>query len=348
MNSNSLKDAKLKPLRLGFAGAGWIGRHRMQSLVQSGHASVAAIVEPSAEMADLALDFAPDAELVGSFKDMLDRDLDGVVIATPSAMHASQSVAALERGFAVFCQKPLGRDCDEVEAVIAAAQRADRLLGVDLSYRHTAGIAFIRDVIRSGELGSIYLADLTFHNAYGPDKAWFYDRQKSGGGCVIDLGVHLVDLGLYVMDFPRVRRVDSSLFRQGHPLEASGAEVEDCAIATIELENGASVRIACSWRLHAGCDAVISASFYGTEGGVEMRNVGGSFFDFETRRLAGTSSSIICGPPEDWGGRAIIEWARRLSAGDRFDRRCEQFVAVADVLDGIYGRDPLAKLQRVV
>ena len=162
-----------EPLRLGFAGTGWIGRHRMQSLVQTGIAQAAALVEPSPEMAEMALNIAPEAEVIGSFEDMLARDLDGIVIATPSAMHAAQSIAALDRGFPVFCQKPLGRDREEVEAVVAAARRADRLLGVDLSYRHTAGIEFIRSIVQSGELGSIYLADLTFHNAYGPDKAWF-------------------------------------------------------------------------------------------------------------------------------------------------------------------------------
>lgn len=348
MNPISPQNGKLKPLRLGFAGAGWIGRHRMQSLVESGLGKATVIVEPSAEMAELASGVAPEAELIGSFEDMLERDLDGIVIATPSAMHAGQSIAALERGFPVFCQKPLGRDRGEVEAVVAAARRADKLLGVDLSYRHTAGMEFIRNLVQCGELGSIYLADLTFHNAYGPDKAWFYDRQKSGGGCVIDLGVHLVDLGLFVMDFPRVRHVDSSLFCQGRRLEAVSGEVEDCAIATIDLENGASMRIACSWRLHAGCDAVIAGRFYGTGGGAEMRNVGGSFFDFETRRLAGTSSSIVCGPPEDWGGRAIIDWARRLSAGERYDPRCEQFIAVSGVLDAIYGNDQPAKLLQAV
>lgn len=328
-----------RPLRLGFAGTGWIGRKRMQSLVQSGLAQAVAIAEPSPEMAKLAQEIAPGAASFASFEAMLDLDLDGVVIATPSALHAAQAIAALERGFAVFCQKPLGRDHVEVDAVIDAARRADRLLGVDLSYRHTAGVKAIRELIQSGELGSIFLADLTFHNAYGPDKTWFYDRAQSGGGCVIDLGVHLVDLALFAMDFPEVRHVDSSLFYQGRPLGRPNGEVEDCAIATIALGMDTIVRIACSWRLHAGCDAAISASFYGTKGGAEMQNIGGSFLDFETRRFAGTSSTVICGPPEDWGGGAIVDWARQLSAGLRYDRNCWQHSDVANILDAIYGND---------
>src|SRR5205823_9344721 len=115
--------------------------------------------------------------------------LDGIVIATPSALHASQCLAALERGFAVFCQKPLGRNERETRAVVEAARRADRLLGVDFSYRTLGGAEAIRELIRSGSLGRIYAIDAVFHNAYGPDKAWFRDREQSGGGCVMDLGI---------------------------------------------------------------------------------------------------------------------------------------------------------------
>ncbi|MFP3541668.1 Gfo/Idh/MocA family oxidoreductase, partial [Pseudomonas sp. SIMBA_044] len=81
-----------------------------------------------------------------------------------------------------------------VNAVLAAARTADRLLSVDLSYRHTHAMEQIKGLIQSGELGEVRAVDLTFHNAYGPDKKWFYKRSESGGGCVIDLGVHMIDL----------------------------------------------------------------------------------------------------------------------------------------------------------
>ena len=162
---------------------------------------------------------APRAERVGTLDGLLGAGLDGVVIATPSAMHAEQSIRSLERGAAVFCQKPLGRTEGEVRAAVDAARRADRLLAVDLSYRFTEGMRRVRDVIRSGELGRVYAADLVFHNAYGPDKPWFYDPALAGGGCVMDLGVHLVDLALWVLDAPQVSGVSSRLFAGGEPLE---------------------------------------------------------------------------------------------------------------------------------
>jgi predicted dehydrogenase len=331
-------EAPLTRPRLGFLGVGWIGRHRMKAILETGVVEVAAIGDPSPEMAAEAGWLAPDAKLVSTLDDLLDTGVDGVVIATPSAMHAEQSIRALERGAAVFCQKPLGRMAAEVRAVLDAARAADRLLGVDLSYRFTEGMRRIREVVRSGGLGRVYAVDLVFHNAYGPDKSWFYDPALSGGGCVMDLGVHLVDLALWTLDFPAVSDVSGKLFSGGEPLGERPDRVEDYAVATMELETGAAVRLACSWRLQAGCDAMISAAFYGTDGGAALRNVDGSFYDFIAERYHGTASETLATPPDAWGGRAAADWAARLAGGERFAPTAERLVEVARVLDRIYGR----------
>jgi predicted dehydrogenase len=324
--------------RVGFLGVGWIGRNRMEAMLATGAVEAVGVADASPEMSDAAASLAPGAVRAPSLDALLEMDLDGLVIATPSAMHAEQSVAALRRGVAVFCQKPLGRTADEARAVVEAARRADRLLAVDLSYRFTDGISRIRDLVRSGELGRVFAADLVFHNAYGPDKPWFYDAARSGGGCVMDLGVHLVDLALWVLDFPAVVDVSSTLIAQGERRGPEALGVEDYATATLGLADGASMRIACSWRLNAGCDAQISASFYGSGGGAEWRNLGGSFYDFGAYRFRGVGSETLSSPPEDWGGRAAADWARRLSKGERFDASAERLVEVSEVLDRIYQR----------
>jgi predicted dehydrogenase len=269
---------------------------------------------------------------------LLDQGLDGVVIASPSALHAEQSIRALERGAAVFCQKPLGRVAAEAAAVVEAARRADRLLGLDLSYRFTTGMRRIRDIIAEGGIGRVYAAELTFHNAYGPDKPWFYDPALSGGGCVMDLGVHLVDLALWALDFPAVAGVSSALHAGGERLGPDPDRVEDHATAILDLETGATIRLACSWRLHAGRDAEIAAVFHGTEGGLAFRNQNGSFYDFAAERYRGTSAETLSLPPDAWSGRAAVDWARRLAAGEGFDARAGEFATVAGVLDRIYER----------
>lgn len=321
-------------IRLGFAGIGWIGRNRMEAMLATGLVEAAAIVEPSPEMTAAAQAMAPGAALVGSFDELLALEPDGIVIATPSALHADQSIRALEAGCAVFCQKPLGRSGDEAAAVVAAARTANLLLGVDFSYRETTAMAAIRPLVAGGALGHVHAIDLVFHNAYGPDKPWFYDKRAAGGGCVLDLGVHLIDLALWTMGFPEVESVSSHLSRGG--MAVGGDEVEDFAVATLRLAGGTVVRLACSWRLHAGQDAVIAAGFYGTQGGAALRNVGGSFYDFTAERHTGTASETLAAPPDAWGGRAAAAWAEKLNGSRHFDPQADELVAVARVVDRIY------------
>jgi predicted dehydrogenase len=308
----------------------------MQAIVDADVADVVAIADPSPQMAAEAQKLAPGAKIVPSLDDILQAEVDGIVIATPSAMHAEQSIRALSRGVAVFCQKPLGRNAVETQAVIEAARKADRLIGVDFSYRYTQGMQRIAEIVRAGELGKIFAIDLVFHNAYGPDKDWFYDRAQSGGGCVMDLGVHLVDLALWVLDFPEVTEVSSKLFAGGELLESPPYRVEDYAVATLQLGSGAAVQLACSWRLQAGRDAIISAAFYGTEGGAALHNVDGSFYDFVAERYRGTAGETLAIPPDAWGGRAATDWAKRLAADAQFDSAAEKFVAVSRVIDRVY------------
>ncbi len=320
--------------RVGFLGVGWIGRHRMEAMIAEGGVEAVAVADASETCLAEALALSPEALACVDLEQLLDLDLDGLVIATPSALHAEQAIQALERGVAVFCQKPLGRNEAETRAVVDAARRADRLLAVDLSYRRTAAVEAIREQLNSGALGSVHVVDLTFHNAYGPDKAWFYDPALSGGGCVMDLGVHLVDLALWLLDEPVVR-VESHLFHEGRPL-ADRTLTEDFALATLVLASGAAVRLTCSWRLHAGRDAVIEAAFYGDRGGAALRNLGGSFYDFEARVFHGVDSQVIAAPPDAWGGRAATDWAGTLARSRAFDPQVETLVRTASVLDRIY------------
>jgi hypothetical protein len=106
--------AATRPPRVGFLGVGWIGRHRMEALIEAGAVEVVGVADAAEAMLDQALALAPGAAAARGLDELLDLDLDGLVIATPSALHASQAIAALERGVAVFCQKPLGRSEAEV------------------------------------------------------------------------------------------------------------------------------------------------------------------------------------------------------------------------------------------
>lgn len=261
-----------------------------------------------------------------TFDDLLHSDADAIVIATPSAMHAEQAIAALEHGKAVFCQKPLGRNAEETRRVVDAACANDRLLGVDLSYRHTRAMRAVKELVP--QLGRVYAVDLVFHNAYGPDKPWFYDAKQSGGGCVIDLGIHLVDLALWVLG-GRITATHARLHHHG------AHDVEDYAAALMNAGD-TTIQLACSWNLSAGQDAEIRAAFYGTNGAAVFRNVNGSFYDFVAEHHQKTSTTRLTEPGDSWGGGAIVAWAEQLARSNRFDASIEHVVHVAEVLDQIY------------
>jgi predicted dehydrogenase len=331
--------------RLGFAGVGWIGLNRLQAVANANVAQIVCITDPSAECATRAMaaleataHSKPTVRLAGSFDELLEQDLDGVVIATPSALHARQTIDALERGQAVFCQKPLARTAPETALAIAAAHRQDRLLGVDFCYRTVAGVPQLLAMARAGEIGEIFAADLVFHNAYGPDKPWFYDLAQSGGGCVMDLGIHLIDLLLLVLDYAPVSAVRSRLYAAGRLLSKPTLELEDHALAEIDFTTGTTARIACSWRVSAGQDAVIEASFYGTRGALRLHNIGGSFYEFAVEHCEGTQRRTLAAGPDDWGGRAINLWARRLATARTFESNALRLQDVSETIDAIYGR----------
>ncbi|RJQ87557.1 MAG: gfo/Idh/MocA family oxidoreductase [Desulfobacteraceae bacterium] len=324
--------------RLGFLGVGWIGGHRLKSLVQSETAEVAAICDPSNDNCKEVLGICPQAQRVADLKGLLGLHPDGIVIATPSAQHAEQARSALEAGVPVFCQKPLALSAAETRQVIAAAREAGCLLGIDLSYRHLRGLDRMRRMLSEGTIGKVFAVDLLFHNAYGPDKAWYYQKHNAGGGCVIDLGTHLVDLMLWVLGYPRVLNVASQLYAGGVPLDGRPL-VEDYAAVQIALHGDISARLACSWHLQAGREAVIQAVFYGTRGGLCVRNVKGSFFMFQAEHFKGTHCDILEPPSDDWWGAAAVQWARRLKENPNYDAEVEGLIAVAEVLDAIYGVD---------
>jgi predicted dehydrogenase len=330
--------ASHKP-RLGFLGLGWIGRHRLESVAQNGAADIVVVADTAPEtLAEVADGLG--ALGATNLEDLLATGVDGVVIATPSALHAEQARLALEGGAAVFCQKPLGRTAHEVHAVIDSAKRSDRLLGVDLSYRYIAGMCEIKRLMDEGELGKVYAMELTFHNAYGPDKPWFLDPGLSGGGCAIDLGTHLVDLALWTLNWPIVRETSSRLFTGGRLMPPGAAVAEDYAIVQLDLADDIVARLTCSWFLPAGRDAVIDVTVYGTKAAASLRNQDGSFYDFVSQLHVGTSSRTLAEPPDAWGERAILDWVSRLAAGEGFSARTSEFESVATVIDAIYGRRP--------
>ena len=323
-----------RPLRLGFVGLGWIGRKRLDAIAADPSIQVAALSDSDTDKLTNTSTSFPDAKPITHLEDLLSCALDGVVIATPNADHADQAIACLRRGVAVFCQKPLATNAADAERVVQCAQQADKLLSIDFSYRHVRGMHALRDHIQTGSLGEINAIDLVFHNAYGPNKHWCFDRSRAGGGCLLDLGVHLVDLALWLQNGPSMRVVSSRLFSRGRV--ATKDEVEDLAFLELRQENGAIVRIACSWNAQIGCDAQISAHIQGSRGGAEWRNLNGSFVDFDLHLLRGNARERLGMSLDDWGPGALSAWIGKLRQNASFDPDAFEILAGARLIDEAY------------
>lgn len=322
--------------RLGFLGVGWIGKNRMMELHDRQLSDTCAMCDIDRRKVDESLKNFPQAKVYENYGDLLNEDIDGVVIATPSAFHAEQAIQALQNGKSVFCQKPLGRNAAEVISVVEEAKNSNKLLEVDYSYKYTEGIQKIKERMEKGELGEIFSVEAVFHNAYGPDKDWFYDPKLSGGGCLMDLGSHLVDLILFLFDDPNLEVQYANILSNGKKIENREVQVEDFAEAQLISSNGMSVRLACSWKLSVGKDADISLKVYGSKAGATFKNVEGSFYDFRADIHRQNHTENLSQPPEKWGGKAIENWAERLAIGDSYCNTNKQLIHSAEILENIY------------
>lgn len=200
--------------------------------------------------------------------------VEAVVICTPNALHVPQARAALEAGKHVFVQKPLALRPAEAREMVARAERRDRLLFVDYTYRYLATVAALRSSL--ADLGPPQRLRATFHNVYGPGKAWFFDPALSGGGALIDLGVHLLDLALDLLAPASPQLTSAALgYEQGHP-------VEDAAELLLDLD-GVPFSLAVSWNAPRPLTE-ITFELEARAGLARWENVGGSFFRFRTLR----------------------------------------------------------------
>ena len=258
--------------RLGVAGLGWLGEALIREVPRVPNLTVTAVQDVIADRARLVA-FTYDVRWCGErYEDLIRRDdVDAVVICTPNGLHASQAQAALLAGKDVLVQKPLALTAADARRTADVAAHSRRLLFVDYSYRFLDTIRMLHDNAKS-----VRSARAAFHNIYGPgvEKAWFFDPSKSGGGALMDLGVHLLDLGFWLAAPSQVDIRDVE-FSDERP-------VEHAAQVRLGLDD-VPFSVEVSWNAQLPATEI----FFEVEaenGPVRWENVDGSFFHFRTRR----------------------------------------------------------------
>ncbi len=214
---------------------------------------------------------------------LADPEIDGVSICTWNNTHAEISIAALEAGKNVLVEKPLCKTVEEAKRVEEAVRRSGKILQVGFVRRYASNTNILKQFIDNGDLGEIYYAKASCLRRLGNPGGWFADKERSGGGPLIDLGVHIIDICWYLMGRPKVKSVSGNTynrlgnranvknlsFYKAADYDASKNTVEDLANALIRFENGASLMVDVSFTLHAKKDE-LSVKLYGDKGGAEL------------------------------------------------------------------------------
>jgi predicted dehydrogenase len=212
-------------------------------------------------------------------------DIDGVSICVPNHLHAPMTIAALEAGKHVLVEKPMATSVADGEAMGEAAARTGRVLMTVFNRRFRKDCHVLKRHVEAGNLGEVYFVRtgwLRDQGIPGGAGGWFFDKTRSGGGCLIDLGVHMLDLGLWMIGNPRVESVSatsySALGPQGRgrfpgyhsQSEITSFDVEDLVMAFLRLETGATMILEVSWAGYTRKGDRFFVHLWGDEGGAEM------------------------------------------------------------------------------
>ncbi|HAF99538.1 Gfo/Idh/MocA family protein [Paenibacillus lactis] len=274
----------MKSINVGVIGTGSISAMHLQSYQKHANANLLAVCDLNEERARLAAEKYGATKVFTDYRELLaDPEIDAVSICTWNNTHAEISIAALNAGKHVLVEKPLCRTVEEALRVQEAVKSSGKLLQVGFVRRYDPNAQMLRDFADKGEFGEIYFAKASSIRRLGNPGGWFSDIERSGGGPLIDIGVHVIDLCWYMMGRPKPVAVSANTYRKlgnrsnvrnlsfykAADYDAEKNTVEDMANAMIRFENGASLLVDVSFTLHAK-DNQQSVKLYGDKGGFEI------------------------------------------------------------------------------
>lgn len=280
-------DWATKTLRVGIVGLGWTGWTHLQAYKELPDVEVIALAGYEEDrLAKYGREFGVP-NLYRDYQDLLARDdLDLVSICTPNNLHAPVAIMALEGGRHVVCEKPLARTVVEGEAMVTAARKADRVLHTVFNHRARGDVAVLKRYIDEGSLGRVYHAKATWMRRNGIPTlgSWFTNKELAGGGPLIDLGVHMLDLALFLTGEPTIATVSAATYAELGPRgrgnrpdsfgpkhgTGSAYEVEDLATAFLRADDGATIALEASWAVYGSAYDNFGVTLYGTEGGATI------------------------------------------------------------------------------
>jgi len=342
----------VKPLRMGLIGTGAIMRDAhmvgLTALRDAGRMELVAACDVRRDVAQALATQHAIPQVFTDHREMLRQlDLDIVDIATPSAFHASIALDAFRAGCHVYCEKPLALTPADVRRLIRARDKAGKLLMTGQHMRFEGRHAAMKQYADAGVLGDVYYAKASWLRRRGaPGWGGFLTRSLAGGGPVIDIGVHVLDLTLWMMGFPRPVAVSGvapqKLASLDHVYNRPSwgdwraqrqvFDVEDFAAGFVRFENGAVLALETSWLLNVVEEETMKSMLCGTRGGMDVFAGKIVTQEYGIMRV----SELQNFPQPKPHGAAIIAFVDAIEKGTPVPVPPEETLYVMAILDGIY------------
>ncbi|MFB9330866.1 Gfo/Idh/MocA family protein [Paenibacillus aurantiacus] len=299
-----------------------------------------------------------NAAVYTDYRELLkEESIDVVHVLTPNLQHSFITVDALEAGKHVMCEKPMAINSAEARNMLDAAKRTGKKLTIGYQNRFNDDSQTMFRACREGALGEVYMAKAhAVRRRAVPTWGVFADKEQQGGGCLIDIGTHALDLALWFMDNYKPVSVSGSVYYklkdkpEGNmfgPWDPETFNVEDSAFGLIKMENGATIFLESAWALNTTDVKEAKASLYGTAGGAEMKQTadykGEVVFNSvqfgklaEMKPMAGPGIAYFGPKGDDPGTREAKQWLECIIHDTDPLVLPEQAYAVTQILEAIY------------
>ena len=333
-----------KRLRVGIIGLG-IGRSHIEGWRQHPQVEVVAVADADAQRLDQVGEQYKIATRYTSAEKMLAVErFDVVSICTPNKFHKELAIAAFEAGSHVLCEKPMAMNAEEGRAMLAAARRAGKRLMINFSYRFSAASRGLKTQVDSGMFGDFYFGRTVWHRRRGMPGfgGWFGTKALAGGGPLIDLGVHRLDLALWLMGYPKPTWVMGNTYdpiaRRLADAAGKTYDVEDLAAAFIRFENGATLVVEASWAANIQEAELMETRLLGTKAGLLQKNLNEGYqFDAHVyTEQNGAQFDMHLHAPTTPAKSGMHDYAQAILTDTPHPASGEEGLVVMELLDAIY------------
>jgi predicted dehydrogenase len=232
----------------------------LPNLIKIENVTVQAVAEIKKSRLNAVADKFNIVERYTDYNELLaNSDVEAVIIATPTATHKDLAIACLKAGKHILVEKPLARTYAEAKPIVEAAKKYNRKIMVGLNLRYRPDAMILKSILSSGDLGKPFYVKCGWIRRQSSSEKWFTKKEESGGGVVIDLGILMLDLSLWLLDYPPVHSVSSQSYMH------NTKNVEDTSISFIKCENNSIIGMETSWSMPLEKDSFF-LNIYGTNG----------------------------------------------------------------------------------